>query len=1081
MFKKRLRLLLPVLAAAAMALLPACSNIGKVKYKEGEPVISEVMTSNSNVLIHDKLGSPDWIELYNPGTTDINLEGYVLRNPGKVTVYYQFPDVTLKSGEYLIVYCCDGQKAPEELCTGFNLSKEQASVVLMDSHLMTIQELNIPELHTDVSYCLTDGTYKYCMTPTPGEVNTGLMSDDSNEISEEYIDAGAIINEANSQWVEIYNASDEPCDLSAYRLSDNPSKLSKWAFPQITLEPGKYLVVSLTGSGELYTNFGIGADEDSIYLSIAGKVISEFPVNGIFEGMSVGFNEAGEKVYFGEPTPGAPNSDKYYASLSPEPMTEADPVKINEVLLKNKYSLIDENGARSQWVELWNSSSAPVSLHSYYLSDDPNNPIKWQFPDEVLPAGGYKVVFMTSESQDENHTGFSVGKGEPVILTDFATMHSQKIEIPDSERLDNISYGVQDGEWKYFGKSTPGLPNTTHGTKTAENDQKLYPNSFYISEVCASSAPRSGDADWIELYNGTDDEIDLSDYYLSNDIDNPKLWNMVGTISPKSYKVISATAKAGERSDSMAPFGIAQSGEELVITSSSGRVIDFFDSGAQRYGVTSGRAPSDYSGDRVFFTSSSRGSVNPTGIAGYAPAPVFSKEGGFYKDSFTLEIFGDGRIYYTTDGSDPTENSTLYTGPITISKNTPISARAYVDGLIKSEKVVATYLFEDKHTLPVFCMTINPSDFNAIYQNINKRTGIVVERSCYMEYYEDDGKLATSFPAGTRVSGDSTRDLDQKSLGIFLRSGYGQTSVTYPFFEDYDIKEFSSLVIRQAGQNYDGARMADVYTSMIAKRFNTDYAESKFVILYVNGRYWGIYDLKENQNEDFFESRYGVDGSQSNIVRRNSHTLAGSNSRILSVYDYAKYTDLSVQSNYEQFCKWVDTDAFIDHIIMQTYCGNIDIFNQKYWWMDDLSVKIRPVFYDLDYGFVYASSNVLADYFSGAGVPSVDGSLTNMWIPTALLKNAGWRNELINRMAEAVNHGFDDALDIFDKMAAQLKPEMERHIARWHAPSSMDSWQRSVSSMRNSVAARKENMMKYMRDFFSLSADKMHELFPEYY
>ena len=1070
-------------AVAAAVIFAGCASLGKVELQEGKPVISEVMTSNSGALVHDTLGTPDWVELYNPGTEDIDLEGYVLRNPGKITVYYQFPAITLKAGEYLTVYCCEAVAGSdsEELCTGFSLSKSGASIILLNKRLSAVQELNIPELPTDVSYCLVDGEYKYCMTPTPGGANSGMMADSAEELTEVTGTEGLVMSEASLDWVEIYNGSEETVNLSAYRLSENPEKLNKWVFPDMELAPGEYLTVSLTGAGELYTDFGIGDDESMIYLSAAGSIITELPVGELYEGLSTGLNAEGEVVFYGNPTPGAANSEEYFTTLTPTEMTDADPVRINEILLENTYSLIDENGLRAQWVELYNSSSSAVNLGTYYLSDDPSNLAKWQFPEETLGAGEYRIVYMTAEATDENHTGFKVGRGEPLILTDFSTMRTQKVEVPEEGRLDNVSYGLQEGEWRYFGKSTPGTANTTHGADTLLDIQRVDPDSLYITEVCAACAPRSGDLDWIEIYNGSDREIDLTDYYLSNDVDNPMLWQMKGTIASGEYKVIYTSSKSGERSSSTANFNISVSGEELLITSKDGVLVDFFDSGAQRYGVTSGRAQGDYSGRRVFFTSNSRGSANPTPIEGFTPAPVFSVDGGFYTGSVTLEIKGEGRIYYTTDGSDPTEESTLYTGPITISENTPITARAYSDGLLKSAKVVATYLFEEKHTLPVFCMTVDPAEFKELYVNINKRTGIVIERQCFMEYYETDGKLAVSFPAGTRVSGDSTRELDQKSLGIFLRSGYGQTSVTYPFFEDYDINEFSSLVLRQAGQNYDGARMADVYTCMLAKRLNTDYAESRFVILYINGQYWGIYDLKENQNEDFFESRYGVDTSQVNIVRRNTTVLAGSNAKINAVYEYAQTMDLSIQENFDEFSQWVDTDAFIDHIIMQSYCGNIDIFNQKYWWMNDMSVKIRPVFYDLDFGFVYANAETLSSYFTGEGVPSNDGSHTNMWIPTALLKNKGWRNELITRMAEAVNSGFDDALDLFDELVAQLEPEMERHIARWGAPSSYESWQNSVSKMRSSVAGRKEKMMKYMQDFFGFSDSRMHELFPDYY
>ena len=139
---------------------------------------------------------------------------------------------------------------------------------------------------------------------------------------------------------------------------------------------------------------------------------------------------------------------------------------------------------------------------------------------------------------------------------------------------------------------------------------------------------------------------------------------------------------------------------------------------------------------------------------------------------------------------------------------------------VPSDPVVTTFLFEQPHTIPVVCVSANPSDFAAVYAQSNKFDPIV-ERACYIEYYEPNGKLGTSFPAGIRVAGAGTRRyMRQKSLNIYLRAGYGQSSVIYPFFEDYPITEFESLTLRNGGQDNDDSTstfMTDAYCSMLAK------------------------------------------------------------------------------------------------------------------------------------------------------------------------------------------------------------------------------------------------------------------------
>ncbi|NLB62350.1 MAG: hypothetical protein GX802_08075 [Clostridiales bacterium] len=684
-----------------------------------------------------------------------------------------------------------------------------------------------------------------------------------------------------------------------------------------------------------------------------------------------------------------------------------------------------------------------------------------------------------SDKDKHLHTDFKISKGESLFFTDLEKLLVQEVFFADECRLNDISYGIKDGQMMYFGKATPGQENYTKGFDSITNVEKLNANSLWISEVSATSPARSDDMDWVELYNDSENDVELSNYYLSNDLDKPMLFQLSGIIDAKSYKVFYASKDSTKQGDDVIPFSISLAGESLLLSDKNGYGYDFFETGALRLNITSGRATNDYSGERMFFTTPTKNRENDSGITGYSPTPVFSMVGGFYSDSITLEIScadANSKIYYTTNGSAPTNESTLYSAPITISSTTVLSAISYSENKIISEKVVATYLIEKRHSLPVVCLSINKNDFNQVYA-VKDKSGPIVERECYIEYFDKDGSLGTSFPAGVRVAGNSTRVYAQKSLALYLRGAYGRSSVTYPFFEDYPITRFSSLVLRNAGQNLSGSRIADAYCSMLMKGMNVDYAETRFVVVYINGSYYGIYDLKENQNEDFYASRYGINRSTMNVIRRNLGVLAGSNTQIKEVYSMAQSLDLSNQSNYERFCKYVDADAFIDYIIAQSYIGNADMFNQKFANAYDYAIKWRPVFYDLDFGFSYAGTDILSKFFTGAGVPSPDGSLTNMYIPTALKKNEGWRNKLIERYAECIKERFSKADKLLEKMITELEPEMQRHIERWHRPSNYATWLSSIDNLRGIVAQRPEIMKTRIKRYFNLSDARMAELF----
>ena len=228
--------------------------------------------------------------------------------------------------------------------------------------------------------------------------------------------------------------------------------------------------------------------------------------------------------------------------------------------------------------------------------------------------------------------------------------------------------------------------------------------------------------------------------------------------------------------------------------------------------------------------------------------PFFSVAGGYQTAPVSLEMSTttpNAEIHYTQDGSTPTASSTLYSGPVTISGSQTVRAIAIASGMLESDEMVATYLFEEKHSLPVICLSMTESDFNYVCDSTKRSEKR--ERAGYVEYYEADGTLGVRFPAGFRIAGAGTRTHRQKSINLYLRGGYGLSSVTYPFFDDYDIKTFKSLSLRNMGQDYVLSCMRDAYFHTVTDGLNILNMQTKFAAVYVNGEYWGLYEFKENQ------------------------------------------------------------------------------------------------------------------------------------------------------------------------------------------------------------------------------------------
>lgn len=1076
--------------------------------------INEVVSSNAYSLVDPELGSPDWIELYNGTASAISLRDYALSDNINQPSKWTFPDITIEPGEYLVLYAAqvpEDSTDKDHLCTGFKLSRDGETLIFSAPDGSLVQELQIPELFTDISWGRDeDGQYRYFGVPTPGKTN-GDGGVDSIEEAMRTFEPGAIsINEIMTEnrsilsdsdgdfsgWVEIINTHTQELSLEGYCLTDNASSSMKWKLPEVSLDAGECLVIFLSGkdraSGELHTNFKLGRQENGLWLINPAGTLEDMvqwqtapPAD-----FSLGRDSGGTFKYFGAPTPGEPNADYGLEALEYSEVELPEGVRLNEFLISNRYSKMDADGDRSAWAEIYNASSEAVSLKSFSISDDKNDPVKWRFPDIALEAGEHLVVFLSGKDRsvagEELHAGFSLSRNDSeLMLTNLETMECETIDLPD-ELMDNVSYGraLDDpARWEHFAQPTPGHENTTKGFEDILSVTAIDRQSVWINEVSAVSEAKSGKKDWIEIANGGSETVNLAGYFLSDSTNNPYKWEIPDiSISPGSYAVIYASGKPSLQTESVAGFGLSAAGDTLMLSSPKGYMLDVFETGVLRPGFSSGRAYGDESGERVFFNNPTPGQTNGGDtVTKYAAQPSFSQPGGYAEGTVELEIISEtpgAAIYYTLNGARPTTSSQLYTAPIEISSSTTVKAIAVADNMLSSEMAVSTYLFEEKHTVPVMCLSADPAEFTRIYSVT--QIMVKLEREGYVEYYEDDGKLGVAFPAGLRVAGASTRTARQKSLNLNLRGGYGQSEVTYPFFKDFEHVTFSSLRLRNSGQDRNYARLRDAYCALASRDMNIDYAEYRLVAVYVNGEYYGLYDLRENQKDDYYAYRHGTTDDNIERIKRNQYALSGSSREIQAVRAFARSKNLNDEALYAEFCEMVDADSMMDYLVAQTFFGNHDMFNQKYGRAIDYTFKWRLLFFDLDLAMKHKNINLLRSYFNPAGVPSADGTLTNMDLQCGLLKNDGWKEAFIERYAYHLNNTYtkEKLLALLEEMVAEMEPEMQRHINKWGSPSSVSAWLRNVDEVRDFLTDRTQIAKQHLKSFFNLSTERYNELFP---
>lgn len=729
-------------------------------------------------------------------------------------------------------------------------------------------------------------------------------------------------------WIELFNSSDKDVDLYNWSITDDGTNARRFVFPSMTIKSGEYLVLFADGNEKIDTENGIihlpfsvsSKNGEGIRL-YDGKtnLVSLLSVPILQDNLSFGIDEKGNSVVLERATPGKANSSTEKIDI-PKPQKKDVQVVINEYSTNETQTLLDDEGEFVSWVELFNSGSEAVSLNSFSLTDDELDVQKWLFPNVTIEAGQYLLVYLSGGERDYSgegqlHASFKLNGSESRLML-FDESGNEVDSCKVFKLFSNLSCGRSEKDrnsFAFFATATPGKKNSTVSFSSVDSARLTGNKALVITEVAAvnttAKAPNGKYCDYIELYNTSNKKINLKDYKLSDSKKAESFLKLPDKALGKGeYAVIYCTDEkvSGEITLNL---GLNRYGETIYLLDKNSVVVDSLSYGRLSSGYSCGRVLSE-SDDEVYFSTLTPGKKNTGKALSKAIAnPVFSLESSYIKKGTQVEIISDCDVYYTLDGSVPTEESNKYTSPIKIKKSLSLRARAFKDGNVPSDVVTATYLVEAKHDLPVVFLTAEKADLFSSKRgiladgpNISKEFPYLGanywqdwERDVHFEYLEKDGSGGVSFDAGIKVFGQFSRALEQKSVSINLRDKYGPTQVCYPFFEDNAVNVFSSLVLRNSGQDYNIAHIRDAFCAMVIKNsIDVDIMDYRPVAVYINGRYFGLYDLREKIDEDYLANHRGVDKDNIDLIKGNSNVQLGSADSYKKLLSYIKTDRKSV-------------------------------------------------------------------------------------------------------------------------------------------------------------------------------------------
>ena len=727
-----------------------------------------------------------------------------------------------------------------------------------------------------------------------------------------------------------------------------------------------------------------------------------------------------------------------FFAAAPAPAPSYDGLRISEVMVKNKASLLDENGAFSDWIEIENAGSAPVDLSGWALSDRAGSP-RLPLPAQILQPGEYALVFCTEDS-------FSLSRGETVYLFSPDRKIRDSLLCPD-DTSDASLARQSDGSFLVTDWISPGYPNTAAGYESFCSARRDI-GPLLITEVVVhnESLPlywSDGEAyDWVEIQNVSDTAIELGGCMLTDNADRPDKYVFPeGSIEPGERKQILCASERVQE-EWMYPalntyFDLDSLREELYLYRADGTLSDYaalHDIPANgSLGREAGR------GGFLYYITPAPGQEKSGGIRRVAAAPVVVEGDGVFDgvQSVAVSFSAPGEIHYEFGGDLPSWESPLYTGPITATETCVVRAVAFEYDALPSPPATCTVILNEGHSLPVLSLVVDDSwNFKVIYDNGWRG----LEYSANLALY--DGEHSFSHACGAGMRGWTSLELPKKSMGVVFRGRYGGDLEADVFGNG--ITQFHSLAIR-GGQDYTFTIFRNELCQDLCLEACPSVLSqaSKFCVLYLNGEYWGIYCLKEDVSRSYYAIRTGVSKASVSNLRG---PVSIDSDLFLDVLQFCRNNDLSLEENYRYICSQMDIDSLIDWFLLESYCNNTDIQgNVRYMRSPESGNRWQMVFYDLDWTFgsgIPFSPLLEGEAHTGDQMPLLIGSLC---------RNAVFREKVLARYGQLVNGTLSDehVLTLLDNYVALLEPEVARDRERWGL--NLNAWYENLDTLRSLI------------------------------
>ncbi|MEM9846618.1 MAG: CotH kinase family protein [Bacteroidota bacterium] len=477
------------------------------------------------------------------------------------------------------------------------------------------------------------------------------------------------------------------------------------------------------------------------------------------------------------------------------------------------------------------------------------------------------------------------------------------------------------------------------------------------------------------------------------------------------------------------------------------------------------------------------------------PRPIslkYSQRGGFFSEAVVLELLSEdgANIYYTIDGSTPTSKKSYYKKPLLLKKSTVVRAIAII-GNEKSKLKGETYFIGEPATdLPTVSLSIEPwrlfdpdyglfmegkDPIDSIWSKPGANFWSRREYPMHCEIYESNGKCVFNSGAGFRLFGGFSRLFPQKSMTVVARDRYGKRRIRHKIFGTEGDKKFKFLVLRNSGSDFGKTHFRDGLMTDLVSDWDIEKQDYRPSHVYINGDYWGIYNIREKINRYFLSNYHDLNKDSIDLMEHQAIVKLGSDRHYNAMLDFMRRNPLSIPSNYEYVQRQMEVDNFMDYQIAQIYFDNQDAGgNIKFWRPQTPTGRWRWILFDTDWGFglhdYYAARNNSLEFHTKPDGTAWPNPAWTTFILRKLLENKEFEQQFINRFADHLNASFQEEVvtQKIENIHTTIAPEIDRQLQRWNLD--RDKWERQVQLLYDFAEDRPKAVRMHLMDRFDTGA-----------